>query len=97
VCHSSTGAADGREIPPLRRRHGFALDAGPGRLDEGGLQDWFVLRKDSKELTEQDGLNRGFRYSAIRQKPQIVGLKEEIVAVCTIEGRRAQLMGGVHN
>jgi hypothetical protein len=45
----------------------------------------------SKELTEQDGLNRGFRYSAIRQKPQIVGLNGEIVAVCTIEWRCAQL------
>jgi hypothetical protein len=57
----------------------------------GGLQDWFVLRKKSKELTEQDGLNRGFRYSAIRLKPQIVGLKEEIVAVCTVAWRCAQL------
>ena len=44
-----------------------------------------LLRDKSKELTEQDGLNRGFRYSAIRQKPQIVGLNGEIVAVCTIE------------
>jgi hypothetical protein len=78
-------ATDSLSTPGQLARRGRAV------APRGGLQDWFVLRKESKELTEQDGLNRGFRYSAIRQKPQIVGLKEEIVAVCTIAWWCAQL------